>query len=245
MPYQWYTNNSFTGGGTTDYGFIGGGHQNCIETNTLLPTHYATIAGGCNNIICEGAGAAVIAGGIFNCANGAGSFIGGGGLNVVNACATVIGGGGQNQVYHANSCFGFIGGGQGNTISSPLLGSLFSCYSTIAGGWDNHIQAGTAVGSESCFGFIGGGESNVVGAGTCYSSIIGGQGNSVVHNWATVAGWNVTSGADCAFTTNCVIACNTPVYGLGPAPGTLQYFPVTPGLIAAGIPVGACLVFIQ
>jgi len=60
-----------------------------------------------------------------------------------------------------------------------------------------------------------------------------------------VAGFGVQSQADCAFTTNCVIACNTPVFGGFVATGTLQYFPATPGLIAAGIPAGACLVFIQ
>ena len=137
--------------------------------------------------------------------------------------------------------------GSENTIGSTL-GPAGYCYATgsfIGGGYQNCIDTGNSAGLDSLFGMIGGGQNNKICAGSCYSSIIGGQNNTVCHKWATVSGYNVTSQADCAFTTNRVVACNTPLFG-GPAPtGMLQFFPATPGLVAAGIPLGACLVFIQ
>ena len=59
--------------------------------------------------------------------------------------------------------------------------------------------------------FLGGGQNNKVCAGTCYSSILGGQNNIVQHNWASASGYNITSVMDCAFHANNLVVPNMPV----------------------------------
>ena len=146
--------------------------------------------------------------------------------------------------YQAHTDYSFIGSGTQNIVGSAAAGSLQASYGFIGGGTQNCIDVSPT--QSTCFGFIGGGSSNVICAGACHSAIIGGSGNTVSHNWATVSGCNVASLMDCAFHANVLIAPNTPLVGGSIVPpGTLQYFPITPALVAAGIPAGSCLVFIQ
>jgi hypothetical protein len=126
-------------------------------------------------------------------------------------------------------------------VGSTAAGSCPATYGFIGGGTQNCIDVSTT--QSTCFGFIGGGSSNVICAGACHSAIIGGSGNTVSHNWATVSGCNVVSLMDCAFHANVLIGANTPTYVSGLYPtGTLQYFPAPAGL---GFPAGSCIVLIQ
>jgi hypothetical protein len=186
------------------------------------------------------------------------SFIGNGAANSVALGSTFgfIGGGDSNSIF-AGHTHGFIGGGQENIVIGSCSSVVGGCFNTIGnttvssypanwgfigGGSNNSIDTGLIAGTDTPYGFIGGGMDNIICAGTCYSSIIGGQNNKVNHKWATVSGYNVSSQADCAFTTNCVIACNTPLHGSPVATGTLQYWPAPAGI---GFPVGSCIVLIQ
>lgn len=86
------------------------------------------------------------------------------------------------------------------------------------------------------YSFIGCGQNNKICAGSCYSSIIGGQNNIVQHSWATVSGYNVTTAMDCAFHANDIVLQNipfgNPVTCAPPGtavPGQLYYVVVPPG----------------
>lgn len=201
-----------------------------------------------------------IGNGRLNCANGSASFIGNGAINQVDAGTnnSFIGNGARHQIVGGahNSFVGsgdcniiqslsansVIGGGEQNTIGNAAVGSLDAQYSFVGGGFGNTIDTGTTPGTESRLNVIGGGLNNLICAGACNSAIIGGEGNIVTHNWATVAGFNVSSQADCAFTTNCVIACNTPIFG-SPVPVGAFMYVVAPAIL--GFPVGTCMVLIQ
>ncbi len=127
------------------------------------------------------------------------------------------------------------------TRPSETLG-LVGCtseYSFIGGGSQNCID--TNVHHGSCYNIIGGGLCNIISTNTCFSSIIGGACNTVNHNYATVAGCNITTGSDCAFHANCLIAPNTPTTPVGAlAPGTIIR------LAAGGIPpVGALALYMM
>ncbi|MBL7690871.1 MAG: hypothetical protein JNM41_04700 [Flavipsychrobacter sp.] len=203
-----------------------------------------------------------IGNGRLNCANGSASFIGNGAINQVDAGTnnSFIGNGTRHQIVGGahNSFVGsgdcniiqslsansVIGGGEQNTIGNSAVGSLDALYSFVGGGFCNTIDTGTAPGTESRLNVIGGGSNNLICAGACNSAIIGGEGNIVTHNWATVAGCNVATAYDCAFHVNQVVAANTQPYAaLGN--GIMQYLVPTPALIAAGIPLGSCIVLIN
>lgn len=83
---------------------------------------------------------------------------------------------------------------------------------------------------STCY-FIGGGQNNTICAGATHSAIVGGQGNCVIHNWATVAGCGVTSVMDCAFHTNNVVAQNMPDSLMGPFPTGTLYFDIITNIV--------------
>ena len=160
-------NSSGTGGQAAVYSFIGGGTLNTIGVSESF------IGGGNSNTICSAVGntkSNSIVGGSHNniCDDGTcvpgNSFLGGGVGNCIvgNVISSSVIGGDQNCVM--NSSFAFIGGGNGNTISS------FSNNSFIGSGQGNSLGLGGA--GADCS-FIGGGFSNcIIGIG----SFIGGGG---------------------------------------------------------------------
>lgn len=169
-----------------DYGFIGGGRSNTTDAGwtvvgggnvnqILAGSDYATISGGLDNVITSGnmatiggganhnisAPEATIAGGHVNTVESYAGAITGGHTNVVGLGADFgfIGGGNMNSI--SNGPISTIGGGEGNIISAPeaVIGgghfnSVYSYAGSILGGHDN------IVGTQSETGFIGAGRNN-------------------------------------------------------------------------------------
>ena len=170
----------------SDGSFIGGG------TNNQITGVISTIGGGDNHNI--NAAEAVIAGGHVNTVNAyAGSIVGGHDNVVANGSDFGIVGGGQGNTLNSSGSFGTIGGGQNNIINGGSDGSFIGGgtnnqitgpISTIGGGDGHNINAPEAVIAgghintvESYAGSIVGGHDNVVGPGSDFGFIGGGQGN--------------------------------------------------------------------
>ena len=177
----------------SDYGFLGGGYYNLIDTNAVN----SVIGGGFQNNINTGAGNSAIVGGEGNSISAAYAFIGGGSSNQAGGANSFVGGGvlsgagGANSVVvggnnniaiaqysavlggNSNIARGtsaFIGGGNSNRATRP--------ESTVGGG-----KLNTATGDQST---IGGGESNVASA--AYATVGGGVRNTAAINSAFVGG---------------------------------------------------------
>jgi len=161
----------------SDFGVVGGGGQNQVQSNAVS----STVGGGFNNVIQTGARCATISGGNNNLvqSNSSYSTIGGGFFNYIytNAIEAVINGGSGNQIQPgANGSA--IGGGVNNYILTSAGGS------TINGGANNVIQ------TNSIYSAIGGGTNNVIGGYANLSYIGGGYANSIVdfNNQASTIG---------------------------------------------------------
>ncbi len=218
------------------YNFIGGGRRHFIDNHAAANI----IGSGDKNLIGTQSGFNIIGSGYYN---GISSF----------ACFNAISGG-YNNVISQNACFNTVSGGCGNMIGPDLLmvgPYKHALYNFIGAGRCNCIDATNT--AAASYGVIGGGQNNKIcagynhsfigsGYGNCVmgncSSILGGQGNVVTHNWASASGYNVASNQDCAFHANILVSTNMPPY-TGVPSGTLQYF-VAPAML--GLPVGACLV---
>ncbi len=166
----------------SDYGTIGGGVNNEIQTNA----YESTIAGGNANSIQPGAYRSAITGGWGNAieTNASTSVIGGGQFNLVNAPWAVIAGGFFNTNAGGVS---FIGAGDFNNIQAG------SPYCVIGGGYKNSAAGiGVFVGGGGFDGStfagnqayanastIGGGLGNTIQSGASYATIGGGQNNFV------------------------------------------------------------------
>jgi hypothetical protein len=103
------------------------------------------------------------------------------------------------------ACAGFIGGGENNFLGtssgdkspwSLIVGGRANCindnyYSAIVGGEMNTIDPVSADGHS----FIGGGGKNLISHHTCYSSILGGYGNTVSATYCNIhiIGSNITA----------------------------------------------------
>lgn len=135
---------------------------------------------------------------------------------------------------NTGSCYSVVGGGFNNAIGAFSTTGLGFNHSFIGGGCNNTIES-------NCSSIVGGGGNTVSGY---FSSVLGGSGNTVTHNWSAAVGCNVVSNQDCAFHSNILVSQNTPIWGSSP-PGTLEYFVPTPALIAAGIPLTACIVLVH
>lgn len=163
-------NNSIgTGSLTPDgYNFLGGG-----LSNILAPLSYSILVGGYANSV--GGEACSMVGGQSNTLGGNTAYclIGGGYNNtitasVANQSSTVIVGGYQNN---NTQQYGFIGGGQTNSVTSNQ-------WSSIVGGLSNSIT--------NSYAFIGGGQSNT--ASGQWSTVAGGKQNGATNSYATVVG---------------------------------------------------------
>ena len=157
------------GGGTasevnsvdSDFGTIGGGTGN-------QAWRYGTVAGGEHNTVKTDYG--TVGGGLWNTAGDAydDSFatVGGGRWNEAREEYSTIAGGDSNKTL---SPYTTVGGGYANYIEEA--GTWASWYSTIAGGTHNRIY--------DQHGFIGGGDTNVLYHNADYGVISGGQGNLI------------------------------------------------------------------
>ena len=179
----------------SNYGFLGGGYFNLIDTNAVNSVigggfqnninpgaSNAAIVGGENNIINNNAAYAFIGGGQSNTASGANGVVGGGVQNRANGANAVAVGGNNNLAsaqYSAvlggngNGASGisaFIGGGSSNQATRP--------ESTVGGG-----KLNLATGDQTT---IGGGESNAASA--AYATVAGGIRNKALLNSATIGG---------------------------------------------------------
>ena len=140
---------SYTNRIDADFGVIGGGNDNRIQSGAIS----STISGGQQNIIQTNANYAAIGGGYLN-------TIG------TNALFTSIGGGTFNGI-QPNATYATVGGGTFNSVQYSAIDS------TIGGGHFNVIQ------SNSLDSTIGGGSNNLVGPVVTSSTIAGGQHNTV------------------------------------------------------------------
>ncbi|VGO16732.1 hypothetical protein PDESU_05323 [Pontiella desulfatans] len=170
-----------------DFGTIGGGFGNSIETAAFDATigggggnrvesfsQQASISGGWNNRILSGAEYTTICG-------GGGNMIGS------NADGGTIGGGIGNEIQtegYPPTPYGTISGGKDNVILPSASGSTISGgenntvgtnapHSTIAGGESNTIK------TDAGHSFIAGGEGNLIESVATYNTIGGGSYNSI------------------------------------------------------------------
>lgn len=165
----------------SDYGTIGGGLRNSIQTNCWFSTiaggdfnsiqpHAtgAAVGGGVNNVVDADAAYATIAGGRYNRVGTSAirGVIAGGDSNLIGAQGNyaAIGGGLANRI-QAQSSSATIGGGGGNEIQEVAFGA------TIAGGQANTIQSNAQMAT------IGGGLQNTISSsdyGAAQGATIGG-----------------------------------------------------------------------
>ena len=174
-----------------DYSFVGGGQNN---TASGYYGHSVVVGGGSN--VASG-NCSFVGGGNTNCAIGNLSFVGGGLSNTASGTYNYIGAGTGNitcggdgdsvvggegnliATYCTDNGNGenhnsFIGGGQGNCItSSGYNGNTKS--TTIVGGQSNCIISNDVSSIRS---FIGGGTSNLI-CNSTNSGIVGGAGNCI------------------------------------------------------------------
>ena len=151
---------------------LGGGGQGG-QVNSIA-SDFGTIAGGRGNSIVDNASDSSVGGGSSNSVTGGnfptGATIAGGSLNVVSAGPyNTIGGGYSNRTLRtsvAPESLCTISGGGGNRVSGIAA--------TIGGGQRNRIAGDFGTGST-----IGGGSDNVVGTGTEFGTVSGGQANQV------------------------------------------------------------------
>jgi hypothetical protein len=191
-----YSGSSYTNSVAADFGAIGGGVNNTIQSyanssaigggygNTIQQgSTVATIGGGARNMILVDAYNSTIGGGVENQISGTGSVIGGGGRdlytssvrgNMITAADSVIGGGGENSIL--SNIYSGIGGGKNNTIQTNASAS------TIAGGDSNLIQ------DNAYQSVIGGGFLSTIQPNASRSTIGGGANNTNTGSYATVPG---------------------------------------------------------
>jgi len=142
-------------------------------TNNSATNTYATVGGGQQNT--AGRNCATVAGGQLNTAGGSFSFVGGGDHNNAGAGVATIAGGSGNS---ASGLWCAVGGGYSNTASNDtatVAGGYRNLaggnYSFVGGGWSN-LAYGVAT-------VIGGGSNNFIHPSASYSSIVGGQANTI------------------------------------------------------------------
>ena len=161
-----YDGHIVTNSVSADFGTIGGGNQNTIQTEA----NWATIGGGDDNTIQNDADVATIGGGSENTiSNWSGeTTIAGGFQNVIQPYVTAgtIGGGNQNKI-QTQANWATIGGGAVNTIQDN------DEHATISGGSYNTIQA------NAIYATIGGGKGNVIGNNSLWATIGGGSNNTI------------------------------------------------------------------
>ncbi len=189
----------------SDYGFLGGGYYNLIDTNAVN----SVIGGGFQNNINTGAANSVIVGGEGNSVNAAYAFIGGGQSNSAGGANAFVGGGVLSGAGGANSV---VGGGNSNLALAQyaaVLGgnsNIASGMSAFVGGGSNNqatrpestVSGGKlnkATGDQTT---VGGGENNAASA--AYATVGGGQTNTASGYSATVGGGaNNTAAGDYSF----------------------------------------------
>jgi len=122
-----------------------------------------------------------------------------------------------------------IAGGSSNTITA----STYSAYNNFIGG-----STGNKI-LSSCASIVGGFQNSVSGN---YSAILGGSGNTIsaAYQYAGIFGCNIAAVASNAFHTNCLIACDTPLYISGPG-----YVSGTIFKSAGPLPFGALALYIM
>ncbi len=190
------TLNSVIGGGiydtiqeASDWSAIVGGLDNRIDSES----YYSFIGGGDSNLIVQtsmwgkndhNAEYATIAGGHHNAAYDYGTFVGGGESNLAGEEDASVLGGLNDTVLSPQSAIagGYLnrigfneveGGSQMSFIGAGFKDSIDAAYSSIVGGFKNHID------SLADTSFIGGGASNHIVSGASYSVIGGGVSNII------------------------------------------------------------------
>ena len=195
---------------SSTYGFIGAGTGNSAVSsvnnsgvivggrqNTLENAGCNFIGGGCGNTIsCDGA--AIVAG-QNNCTGGIRSFIGGGIDNKIdqNNLMTFVGGGSNNCIVNSLSVqatdqrHSVIVGGEQNTVTNRTA--------TIVGGYQNEVQGEKAfIGAGSGNKILSGGPSFGKNAHPSWSVITGGAGNRIIGaKYSSIVGGQTNSLSGC------------------------------------------------
>ena len=210
-----YSGGSMTNSVATDFGTIGGGAGNVIQTNS----RFSTIAGGDRNTIYSGADDSAILSGLSQSilTGGTASVIAGGDENVIQSATAGILSGFMNTI-STNSNFGIIGGGKLNTMENSTRGfigngvnhHLAASDSFIGAGSQNEIQTGavnavitgggfSTIESGAQFATIGGGNQNLIQSNAEYSVVSGGTVNTVRSTVSVIGGGNyntIETGSD-------------------------------------------------
>ena len=181
----YYLSGSYSNSVSSDFGFVGGGMDNHIETDAFA----SGIVGGTYNTVQDGSTRAVIGGGGENRVGPNSDYstiVGGHGNFIVRDAGSATIAGGAFGVVNSNSGWSVIGGGFDNVIAAN------SPYATVAGG------AGNNIGADALSSAVGGGEGHVIAAAAWHATIAGGQGNSIGTNSddSTVGGGNGNAIAD-------------------------------------------------
>jgi hypothetical protein len=161
-------------GGSSGSSIAGGGAVSF--TNLISAAGFATIAGGRNNQILNGATDSLIGGGANHKLEGAfrAAIVGGGGNWIqTNSTGAFIGGGAQNLVQSNSFNAAIVGGGE-NQIGPEGAASI------IGGGRLNQI------GRASQHDVVAGGFLNVIGTNASYNALGGGYQNSIANNVSDV-----------------------------------------------------------
>ncbi len=198
------------------YNTLVGGKGNYIESNLISTAHpfernkYSFLGGGLNNRIVKDPDhdedtliGIVLVGGYDNKAAEEGTFVGGGAKNFAKEEFSIILGGTQNE---ANLDYATVLGGKENIAGadySIIAGGIsneivtYSDASSILGGEDNRISGSHSVLSngkgniiEALYSFIGSGKANYIInlVQETFSSIVGGQQNSIYSKWSFIGG---------------------------------------------------------
>ena len=175
-------------------------------SNITNDCNFSNIGGGQTNEI--DSIYSVIGGGIENLASNNYSFIGGGCLNTTSGNFSLVGGGIRNHSSNVNS---IIVGGCNNTSSAD--GSFIGAgTNNISNGLKSTVVNGISLTASADYSFIGGGGINEIkSTQNDYSSIVGGQNNTIdiTGNYGSIIGGlqNTLEHCQSFIIGSCIISC--------------------------------------
>ena len=195
--------------GDNDFGTLGGEYSSILAGfSNDNDGKWSSIGGGSRNDIDTEATGSFIGAGCLNNMEGDESFIGAGYGNKIweDTCCNFIGAGYSNDI--KQGCFHGILAGRSNTISSSNAESICA-GNTIVGGRSNRIL------QEVDGSFIGNGRTNIITGSFNFSSIIGGECNTITTANSHIIGSCITSDkANYTYVENIHITGSTTTNGI-------------------------------
>lgn len=185
-----------TNDATANYATVSGGFNN------LVSAQLGFIGAGIDNIV-SGTSSSIVGGGQSGLGNTVSgdyaAILGGRDNSISNHYSIIVGGDGNAE---SGSTYAFIGAGQNNTITGGLRNVIVAGGSNIVSGQDSFIGAGQDNTISGTHSFIGGGSDNTASGSRTF--IGGGNGNSItsINIFSTIVGGDtnsMTNGADWSF----------------------------------------------